>query len=201
MAHSRNYRIAQAHQMLDHLAADRKKAVFAVTLLSVMGFMWFRVLTSHQPAPAAAEPGATQEQTDSQKPPRNVQYVELPTLPGRNDHINRDFFASRGWESFRRNSGVPQNPLNEVHMTAPDHAQETAARLGQRLKLEAVLRDGTPRAYINDQLLRLGERLSIRDGPDTCEFEVLRIYEDSVLVGCNGTQLTLKLTQHLDVNK
>jgi hypothetical protein len=199
MARSGNYRIMQAHQVLDHLAADRKKAVFAVSLLAVMGFMWFRVLTGHQPAPAAADTSTQQGQP--QKPPRNIHYLELPNLPGRNDYINRDFFASRDWECFRQNSGSSRNLENEVHMTAPDRAQEVAARLGQRLKLEAVLRDGTPRAFINDQLLRLGDRLPVHDGPDTCEFEVLRIYEDSVLVGCNGTQLTLKLTQHLDVNK
>jgi hypothetical protein len=125
----------------------------------------------------------------------------LPNLSGRNDYVNRDFFASRDWECFRQNSGSPQNPGTEVHATPGDLAQEVAARLGQKLKLEAVLRDGTPRAFINDRLLRLGDRLPVHDGPDTCEFEVLRIYEDSVLVGCNGTQLTLKLVQHLDVTK
>jgi len=201
MTHGGNYRITQARQVLDHLAADRKKAVFAVTLVTVMAFMWFRVLTGQQPAPAAADPGTTEAEPKSQKSPRSIRHVELPNLPGRNDYINRDFFASRDWECFRQQSGRPRHLANEVHMTAPDHAQETAARLGQRLKLEAVLRDGTPRAFINDQLLRLGDRLPVREGPDTCEFEVLRIYEDSVLVGCNGTQLTLKLTQHLDVNK
>jgi len=201
MAHSGNYRIMQAHQVLDRLAIDRKKAVFAVSLLAVMAFMWFRVLTGRQPAPAAANTDTTQGQPKPQKPPRDIDYLELPNLPGRNDCINRDFFACRDWECFRQSANSSRNLGIEVHMTAPDRAQQVAARLGQRLKLEAVLRDGTPRAFINDQLLRLGDRLTVRDGPDTCEFEVLRIYEDSVLVGCNGTQLTLKLMQRLDVNK
>jgi len=201
MVQSRNSRISQAQQVLDHLAVDRKKTVFAVSLLAIMAFMWFRVLTGHRPGPAAAKTGTGQEQSEPKKPPRNIRYLELPILPGRNDYINRDFFASRDWECFRQNSASAQNPGARVQVVASDHAHEMAARLGQQLKLEAVLKDGNPRAFINDQLLRLGDRLTVRDGPDTCEFEVLRIYEDSVLVGCNGTQLTLKLVQRLDVNK
>ena len=201
MAYSRNSRISQAQQVLDRLAADKKKTVFAVSLLAVMAFMWFRVLTGHRPGPVAAETRTGQEQAKPQKPPRNIRYLELPVLPGRNDYINRDFFASRDWECFRQNPASSQNPGTKVQAVAPDHASEVAARVGQKLKLEAVLSEGNPRAFINDQLLRLGDRFNVRDGPDTCEFEVLRIYEDSVLVGCNGTQLTLKLIQHLDVDK
>jgi hypothetical protein len=201
MMYSRDNRIVQARRMLDHLAADKRKTAFALALLAIMGFMWFRVLTGRRPSPAAAETGVSQAPSASQKPPRNLRYLELPTLPGRNDYINRDFFASRDWECFRQNSGSGQSPGTEVHTTVPGQDQEVTVRLGQKLKLEAVLKDGKPQAYINDQLLRLGDRITVRDGPDTCDFEVLRIYEDSVLVGCNGTQLTLKLIQHLDVDK
>jgi hypothetical protein len=201
MMNSRNSRLVQAHRVLDHLAAEKKKTAFALSMLAVMGFMWFRVLTGHRPGPAAADTGTRQEQVKSQKPPRNIRYLELPDLSGRNDYINRDFFASRDWECFRQNSGSPQSPGTAVPASASDHAQEVAARLGQKLKLAAVLKDGNPRAFINDRLVCLGDRLTVHDGPDTCEFEVLRIYEDSVLVGCNDTQLTLKLTQHLDVDK
>ncbi len=201
MAYSRNSRISQAQQVLDRLAVDKKKTVFAVSLLAIMAFMWFRVLTGHRPGPAAAETRTGQEQSKPQKPPRNIHYLELPILAGRNDYINRDFFASRDWECFRQNPASSQNPGTQVPVVAADRDHEVAARVGQKLKLEAVLKVGNPQALINDQLLRLGDRFTVRDGSDTCEFEVLRIYEDSVLVGCNGTQLTLKLIQHLDVDK
>jgi hypothetical protein len=201
MAQGRNSRVSQAQQVLDRLAADKKKTVFALSLLAIMGFMWFRVLTGRHPGPAAAQTSTPQEQAEPRKPPRSIRYLELPILPGRNDYINRDFFASRDWECFRQNSASAQNPAVKVQTTAPGHGHEVAVRLGQKLKLEAVLKDGNPRAFINDQLYRLGDRLTVRDGSETCEFEVLRIYEDSVLVGCNGTQLTLKLIQHLDVDK
>jgi hypothetical protein len=201
MAYSRDNRIVQARRMLDHLAADKRKTAFALALLAIMGFLWFRVLTGHRPGPAAAESGASAAPSVSQKPPRSLRYLDLPNLPGRNDYINRDFFASRDWDCFRQNPGSGQSPGTDAHTTVPGRDEQIAVRLGQKLKLEAVLKDGKPQAYINDRLLCLGDRIAVRDGPDTCEFEVLRIYEDSVLVGCNGTQLTLKLMQHLDVNK
>jgi hypothetical protein len=114
MAQSRNNRISQAQQVLDHLTADKKKTAFAVSLLAVMGFMWFRVLTGHQPGPVAAETRSGQEQSKLQKPPRNIRYLELPNLPGRNDYINRDFFASR--------DGVLPNPALAAGSRANDCA-------------------------------------------------------------------------------
>lgn len=69
------------------------------------------------------------------------------------------------------------------------------------MKLAAVSLSENPQAFINDQLLRVGDRLTLKEGAKVIEFEVLRIYENSVLVGCEDTQLTLKLAQSLEVNK
>ena len=202
MAYSKNNGLSQARRILDHLAVDKKKTVFAVCLFSVMGFMWARVFLGRRPSSAAANTPSAQVQTNSSKPPKTISYLTLPDVPGRNDYINRDFFAARDWECFRQSPGSLQQGLGaQGRAIAANRDQEVVARLGLKLQLQAVLRDGTPRAFINDQLLRMGDRLTVRDGPDTREFEVLRIYEDSVLVGCNGTQVTLKLTQHVDVGE
>jgi hypothetical protein len=202
MAYSDRNGLSQARRVLDRLAVDRKRTAIATCLLAVMAFMWVRVFLNRKPSPAAADTPTAQAQPRSAKAPKTVCYLKLPNTPGRNDYINRDFFAARDWECFRQSPGSPQrNPDAQTSVTALNHDQEVVARFGLKLQLGAVLRDGNPRAFINDQLLRMGDRLTVRDGQDTCEFEVLRIYDDSVLVGCNGTELTLKLTQHLDVNK
>ena len=59
----------------------------------------------------------------------------------------------------------------------------------------------SPRVSINDQLLRAGETLKLKDGTDTYEFEVVQIEADSVLVRCRERDLTLKLAQSNDVSK
>jgi len=189
--------------ILDHSAGDKRKTVFAAALLAIMAVMWFRALTGREPGPAAAAPGAPAEQAGPQKSGPRFTFVDLPSVPGRNDYINRDFFAVRDWECFRQNAAPPRTGTDtEVHIASPNHAQEVAARIAEKLTLEAVLRWGdNPQVFIDDRLLSVGDRFTVRDGPDTCEFEVLGIHEDSVLVGCNGTRLTLKLAQYRKVSK
>jgi hypothetical protein len=202
MAYSDRNGLSQARRVLDRLAVDRKRTAIATCLLAVMAFMWVRVFLNRKPSPAAADTPTAQAQPRSAKAPKTVCYLKLPNTPGRNDYINRDFFAARDWECFRQVPGSPrQGPGTRMRDTTSNRDQEVIARVAHKMQLQAVLRDGNPRAFLNDQLLRMGDRFIVRDGPDTYEFEVLRIYEDSVLVGCNQTQVTLKLTQPLDVSK
>ena len=194
--------IRQTNAILGHLAKDRKKTVMAVSLFAVMAVMWIRVLTNKKPGPEAASPGSPDAPQASSRAPLNVRFIELPTLPGRNDYINRDFFAARDWAPFRQNAHAQQAGTDtEVHVVSSNHVQEVAVRIAKRLTLEAVLWSKNPQAFVNDQLLGVGDKLTITEGSDRCEFEVLQIHEDSVLVRCKGTQLTLKLTQYLDVRK
>ena len=53
-------------------------------------------------------------------------------------------------------------------------------------------------ALINDQLLSVGDKLTVKSGTAIFEVEVLQIYVDSVQVGCDGIQLTLGLAQKLE---
>jgi len=185
-----------------HVAADRKKTIVAVLLFAIMAFMWLRVLTGRKPRSAGAAPAPQQQPQAGQGANRNIRFVALPKISGRNDYINRDFFAARDWEAFRPDArGQYQTTDTEVHVVSSNHAQEVAIRVAQKLRLEAVAWSEDPQALVNDELLSVGDTLTATDGSQTCKFEVLRIYEDAVLIGCNGTQLTLKLAQYLDVRK
>jgi len=193
--------VQSASQILDHLMIDRKKTTVALGLIAIMAIMWGRVLLGRRPGSAVAREPASRPAVQ-QEQPMKVRFVELPKLPGRNDSIERDFFAVQDRACLRQNAGA-RNPSTdpEVRVVSPDHAQEVIRRIAQRLKVEAVLWSENPQAFINDQLRRVGEKITMKEGTGSFEFEVLRIYEDSVLVGCNGTQLTLKLAQDLEVHK
>ncbi|MBN2129654.1 MAG: hypothetical protein JW741_09160 [Sedimentisphaerales bacterium] len=202
MMRNRRKRVSRASSSLWYLAADRKKTVVAVSLFAIMTLMWIRVLTGKKPHSAGAAPASAGAQGAPTQPNPNVRFVALPTVLGRNDTIDRDFFAARDWEAFRRAArGQTADTGTEVHVVSSDHAQEVAIRIAQKLRLEAVLWSENPQAFVNDELLSVGDKLTAADGSDTCEFEVLRIYEDAVLIGCRGTQLTLRLAQYLDVRK
>ena len=83
----------------------------------------------------------------------------------------------------------------------PTNVQEVIQRVARTLKLEAVLWSESPQAFLNDQLLSVGSKLTVKDGTASYEFEVLQIYMDSVLVECDDMQLTLKLAPGLEVIK
>ncbi len=200
MAPNGKINIARIGPVLDHLRLGGKRTVMACVLVLIMLFMWVRVFLGHRPAAAAAAPRSSQAQTAARRPPVTMQRLELPRIPGRHDALPRDFFtmkdpASFGRDSARRGAGTD----TEVPVASTENAQEVIQRVARTMKLEAVSWNESPRIFINDQLLEVGGRFLVKDGTQSYEFEVLQIYVDSVLVGCNGVQLTLKLAQSLEV--
>ena len=185
------------------LGMDGKKTVLAISLVLVMAVMWIRVLVGHKPASAGAAPQAKQEARGKQvEPAAKVRMVDVPKVPGRNDCIERDCFKMQDRAQFQQSAAV-QNPGAdpEVPVVSPNHDQEVVQQVAQTLKLEAVSRWDGSQAFVNDQWVKVGDRFLVKHGTGFLEFEVLRIYEDAVLVECNNIQQTLKLAQVVDVRK
>ena len=199
MGHSQRRSLASAGPVLDRLRRGGKKTAVASGLIAIMLLMWVRVFIGHRPAAAAAAPPPSTE-TLPRQAPAQVKLIELPKLPGRHDSLERDFFTISERSSFRRNAaGRQAGTEKEVPVVSLDDPHEVAQRIAKMLKLKAVSWSESPRALINDQLLRVGSRLTVKDGTETWEFEVLQIYVDSVLVGGKDIQLTLPLAQSLEV--
>jgi len=183
-----------------YLAADRKKMAVAIGLIAIMGIMWFRVLTGRKPQSAAAAkpPEAPQKET---KTAVKLRFHDLPTIPGRNDQINRNFFTVENWDGFSRESSKhAASTGSEVQVVTPNRTQEVIVRVAQKIRLEAVLWSENPQIFANDRLLRVGDTLELKEGTGTYVFEVIQIEADSVLVRCREQELTLKLAQSTDVN-
>jgi hypothetical protein len=200
MVHNRKTSVSSAGQILDRLRLGGKKTATAGVLILIMLFMWARVVIGHRPAAAEATPQPRQTESAPRKGPAPVKVVELPKIPGRHDTIVRDFFSMKDRTDFRRNpAGGNTGTDTEVPVTKDN--REVIQRVAQTMKLEAVLWSERPRAFINDQLLSVGNKLTVKDGAEVYEFEVLQIYVDSVLVGCDGMQLTLALARNHEVVK
>jgi hypothetical protein len=187
--------VSPAAWLLDHLRMGGKKTAVACALVSIMLFMWVRVLLGHRPAAAAAAPPPKSAATPSGAGPVKITLVELPRSPGRHDDIARDFFASDGSYARRNAAGRNTGTEKEVPVASSRNVQEVIQRVAQTLKLDAVFLRENPQAFLNDRLLSVGDRLTVKDDTASYEFEVLRIYMDSVLVECQGIQLRLKLAQ------
>lgn len=185
-----------ARGLMGQLAAEKKKAVTTLCLIIVMAFLWLRVLTKNAPQASQASSIAgqlnSQDQTGQEL---NISFVELPKVEGRNDVITQDFFTSNGWRCF--GNGLKEKAvIEEVNIVSKNGNEEVIRRVAEKLKLEATVVLGTnPRAYINDRVVSVGDKVLIRDGNDTYECEVIEIKENTVVIQCRGAEVTLKLTQ------
>ncbi len=185
----------RTNKLLAKLAAEKKKSVLALCLVSLMIFMWIKVIAKK--APQAAEATVTTQQENSSNKTNSqpkISFIELPKVPGRNDQITRDFFNSNDlWAFIRNNEGTNSIRSGEISVTSKDGRKNALINLAGRLKLEAIELGDNPRAFINGKLLSAGDKLSIRSGANTYEFEVIRIEKDTVYVKCAEVEVTLRL--------
>jgi hypothetical protein len=183
------------NRIFGRLAAEKKKTVIAVCLITAMVFMWVRVLGRKGPQSANAAVMA-QEVTDGQtKPELKISFMELPKVEGRNDVLTRDFFAVGSWRDFMRGGEGKSGGIEEVSVVSRNGGEETVRRVAEKLKLEAIVLGENPRAFINDKLLSVGDKLFVRDGTNTYECEVAKIEENMVFIRCGEAEVTLRLTQ------
>ena len=181
------------------LAAEKKKAVAASCLIAVMTIMWVRVLTKQAPEAAEAAFGTEQlNEIGSSNQELKVSFIELPQVAGRNDVIARDFFASDDWRHFDSEKGRNLAVIEEVNVVSKNGNEEVIRKVAEKLKLEAiVVLSNNPRAYINNKVISVGEKVLIHDGVDTYECEVIEIKEkeNKVVIMCREAEVTLKLTR------
>ena len=185
-----------ANRLFNQLAVQKKKTVLALCLITLMAFMWIRVLTRKAPQAAKAGLLAGQMDVETQSEPElKISFIELPQAAGRNDVITRDFFASGGWQDFVDSQGRKSTGVEEVDIISKEGDQEVIRRVAEKLNLEAIVLSENPQAFINDKLLSVGDKLLIGDGVDKYECEVVEIKENTVVMRCRESRITLKLTQ------
>ncbi|MBN1392922.1 MAG: hypothetical protein JW947_08985 [Sedimentisphaerales bacterium] len=174
--------------------AEKKKAVIAACLIVVMVSMWVRVFTKKGPQSAVATPTAENVTDDQMNQKLNITFIELPKVKGRNDVLTRDFFTVKDWWDFTRDGG--DNSVNDkgISTVFNKNRKEAIRRAAGKLKLEAIVQGENPQAFIDDKLLLVGDKFSVKDGANTFEWEVIEIRDDRVLIKCGETDATLRLT-------
>jgi len=187
------------NRLFSQLAAEKKKTVIALCLITVMAFMWVRVFTKRTPQAAGAalvtEQLNIEDQSNSEL---KISFIELPEVPGRNDVITRDFFASDGWQDFVGGDGQNLVDIQEVNIVSRDGTEEVIRKVAEKLKLQAIALSENPLAFINDKLLSVGDKVLIGDGIDVYECELIEIKENTVVLRCREAKITLKLSQVIE---
>jgi len=193
-----------ANTILSPLVADKRRVVLAACLISIMAFMWIRVLCKDKPQAAAANSMTQQASPLSQGQPNSplkISFVELPKVAGRHDVITRDFFTpGLWWKSIKGEQGGNLSDTNKVKFVSSRGDQGVIDVLAAKLKLEAIVtvKGKNLQAFINGKWLSVGDKLPIREGGRTFECEVVQIEENQVAIRCEQTEVTLTLNKVIE---
>jgi hypothetical protein len=188
-----------ANRVISQFRAEKKKSVAALCLVSLMAFMWIRVLLSKGPAgtEAAMVPPIFNSQ-DTSASSIEVSFIELPRIEGRHDILTRDIFSWNEWEGFR-GYGQGVNHKEQVDVVSEEGKEDVIRRIVNQLRLEAIELGQKPRIFLNDEFISTGEKLQIRDGKEIYDCEVISIQQDVVVIRCGKSQIRLKLEEAIEV--
>ena len=182
------------------------KVMAMTVLLVVMAILWGRVLLKGAGGPAAAN---AQDQeyiqdtiSDMASKAVEIEAVELPMLPGRNDRVSNNLFSSENWTAFELNHNQDDSK-GGVKVDGTGHATELThrsrlERIAGRLKLEAVICDAQNRpfqAFVDDKILSVGSTLTVQEGPDQYVLMLEEISKKEVSFSWNEMSVVLKMAE------
>ncbi len=170
------------NQLLNQLAAQKKKGVIAAALIVLMIFMWVRLLSDKGPKNVHAAVTGSGLSEAAQK--LKVKFIKLPFVQGRHDVLARDFFKMDG-QFFGR---------SEASIVSIDGGIDGVREVAQGLRLDAISTGTQPEAFINDRLVKVGDTVLV-EGSKTYECEIVSIKENVVLVKYGEAEIELKLKQ------
>lgn len=175
-------------RIMGKMAAEKKKTVFAICLITVMVFMWIRVLGGKGPDESGA--AVTAQQAAGQKPADEFEMeilpVELPEVKGRNDELSKDFFSP---------DDQSKASASEVKVDSESDNEELVKQIAAKLQLEAIISGKNRQAFINNEIYNAGDNISIVAGENSYNCEVIEIKENEVLMRFEQSEIKLKLAQ------
>lgn len=184
----------KARSFFGFIAAEKKKSITAVCLLTVMTLMWARVFMGKSPQIAPADQnGQTlideHSAADANSAQQNlpVSFIELPKIEGRNDHLTRDFFVFKGDGDHNMNS------MNSAVKSG------IIKKIESLIKVDVIVMGNSPQAFINNRLFKAGDKINISDGNGKYDCVIEKISETEVLIDCMGIKIVLKIVNPLEV--
>ncbi len=176
--------------LLHGLPVSKGKLIIAAVLVTIMAFMWLRLLLFNKSPDTAAGGAAvatikTQDKEKTTKPSPELTYIELPFVPGRHDVLRNDIFRPGDWQAFKtvddtRNSGSGGPDRDKDTLTTED-----IRRIDSLLTLDAIIAEGGGRAweaFINGKLVSVGSKVAVEYDKRSVELTVTEIYSNKVVL-------------------
>ena len=175
-------------------SAEKKKAIVAVCLVVVMGFMWLRVITKKSGSVQSVQASGLGRGSEKDVGGIRLSYVKLPEIEGRTDVLSRDFFAVNDWSSFDGFGGLKDRSAQMIG-GAETEQTEKIKNAAKELSVGVIVLGQRPHVYIEGELLSAGQSLSFKHRNESYEFKVLKIFENKIELQCDGIAVVKKLIQ------
>jgi len=175
----------------------RPKVIMAAVLISIMAFMWIKVLANHraernEAAAAVARTAAQQAAVQQKEQQLKISLHPLPVVPGRNDILTHDIFTADRWKAFPSDSRAKtRTSPQEIDRDDADYIDKIA----ESITLEAVITGPSPEAFIEGRLVSVGHKLPVRYNDRIYEFTVTEIHETKVVLKWNDFTVDVKMSQ------
>ncbi len=189
--------------LLHGLPVSKSKLIIAAVLITIMAFMWMRLLFSNKSPDTAAGgtppgPVGTQTRNNTTKPAPELTYIELPFVPGRHDVLANNVFRPRTWQAFKtvddtQNTGSGGPDGDRYALTAEDIRNITG-----RITLDGIIAEQgtrTPEAFINGKLVSVGSKVAVEYNKRSVELTVTEIYRNKVMLRVGEFTLNVMMLQ------
>ena len=188
--------------LLHSLPVSKGKLIIAAVLVTIMGFMWLRLLLFNKSPDAAAGAAVatvdTQDKENTPKPSPELTYIELPFVPGRHDVLRNDIFRPVNWRAFKavddtQNSGSGGLDSDKGALTAGD-----IRRIDSLITLDGIIAEGggqAREAFINGKLVSVGSKVAVEYDKRSVELTVTEIYRNKVVLRVGEFTLSVMMVQ------
>ena len=177
------------------MTAEKKKAVIALALVVVMASLWVKNIMKRNSIREAQALLMAQQTSDVPKEAR-FSHIQLPQVQGRHDVLTKDVFVSNGWQGFRR-----EGDLANDYWTAQAVGNANSEDVGRvelavnEMALGAIVVGTERRAFIEGNMLGVGEKFTFKYKRQPYEFKIVEIYDNKVELECNGAIVVKKIKQ------
>ncbi len=174
-------------------AVHRKKLIAAMVLMLIMAVLWIRLLAGKSKPVAISASLVVEPSRISSPQSGGVEYIELPHISGRHNSIASDLFSAGNLNQFNKQE---QYTTNTEQFSQTSTKEESPVELAAAaLKLDAIVNDKEPQAYIENRLFEKGQSFRFTFRGQIYRFKVLNILADRVDLDCNGIIITKIIPQ------
>ncbi len=189
--------------LLHGLPVSKSKLIIAAVLITIMAFMWLRLLVFNKSPDTAAggtPPGSvdTQTRNNTTKPAPELAYIELPFVPGRHDLLANNIFRAGTWQAFKtvddtQNTGSGGPDGKSSALTAADIRKITAS-----ITLDGIIAEQgsrMPEAFINGKLVSVGSKVAVEFNKRSFELTVTEIHRNKVVLRVGEQEVNVMMLQ------